>query len=123
MLFSFNFLCLFWRFVPRNTKNDTKEELGVLPGCRRAQFASPRRACDKRCPWPPYAKHLVRDKISSVLLRRNEKLFLKSNTTFEASIAKQMASYIKHKTCRNKNSTEVSGEHNIKRSNPSFALS
>ena len=24
---------------------------------------------DKRCPWPPYTKHLVRDKILSVVTR------------------------------------------------------
>ena len=60
-----------------------------------------------------------------MLLRRNIKLCLKRKTklqsrpTLETLIAKQMASYIKHKTCWNKNPTAISDENNIKRSYPS----
>ena len=40
--------------------------------------------------------------------------------TLKTSIAKQIANYIKHKTCRNKNPTARKGEQNIKRSYPSM---
>ena len=48
---------------PRITHPESKEfEECIFP--LKFEFA-----CGKRCPWPPYAKHLVRDKISSVVTR------------------------------------------------------
>ena len=42
-------------------------------------------ARDKRCPWPPYAKHLVRDKISSMITRRIKNCFYALRKTLPSS--------------------------------------